>query len=430
MKRIIALILVVLLFISLIGLLFIFSSKDEKNTDHNNINELWSSTIMLYLKNDLWQKEEAYDAGHFLMVPMHAAFKVNKKEWLMQFDEHFERFIDSGANMIKTEDARLTYLHYYFLLSRYIVLSAENEHGENQRLDIIANFLYDEINKIWLEAPAWQWDSEPFNGGMRERIMWKLKNTNTTQSYYRAIIDEEMFTFCIAADLKKYYSYKKERYNLLDDISKVAFHVFESESNFDNKGHWLFQKGVWADHQDYLYSGYTKQANIKNQPKQVYNIAEDSSHFHRFPLWITVLRDSFSKDSVEYSYYQKALLGLEKQLFDFVLTYSGKYNGYLLTNFMDGNNGVYRWDYLTNEENGYGPFELSGTFTIGWWTFLNTNRIKQVYLDISNTFPLNEELVEIYTGPNTSRARNPLTALPDCYSNGFIELITKLASKL
>lgn len=48
---------------------------------------------------------------------------------------------------------------------------------------------------------------------------------------------------------------------------------------------------------------------------------------------------------------------------------------------MDGSNGVlYRWNYSSlGEGKEYGPYELSGTFTIGWWTFLGTDRVKEIY---------------------------------------------------
>ena len=38
---------------------------------------LWKQTISVYLKDDLWLEDEAYDASHTLMVPMHIAFMLN-----------------------------------------------------------------------------------------------------------------------------------------------------------------------------------------------------------------------------------------------------------------------------------------------------------------------------------------------------------------
>ena len=36
--------------------------------------QLWDATVAPYLRDDLWTDREAYDAGHFLMVPLHGAF--------------------------------------------------------------------------------------------------------------------------------------------------------------------------------------------------------------------------------------------------------------------------------------------------------------------------------------------------------------------
>ena len=86
---------------------------------------LWKKTVSVYLKDDLWLEDEAYDACHTLMVPMHIAFMINDVARINEFDEHVKRFINTytygdtedKANIVS---GRLNKLHYFYLLSEYI----------------------------------------------------------------------------------------------------------------------------------------------------------------------------------------------------------------------------------------------------------------------------------------------------------------------
>lgn len=395
----------------------------------SNEKELWDHTIDDYLKSDLWIKRDIYDASQVLMVPLHYAFQSGDRELIADFQEHFDRFIRDGINTINiTEDSnRLNALMYYYLLSEYIVLAKSKSVREDENIHFLANYLLEEISELWSEIPAWQWGREPFDGGMRERILWKLDNKEVDYSYYRSIIDEELYLMAIASDLKSYFDDDEE---VLDDIQGVNYLIFKTESYFDDKGKWLFQRGVWSEHPDYAYVGYESK-NIINGKKTIATISADSSHFHRFPLWIESFINSYPKETEERNYFIKIKKGLEKQFFEKVLIRPDeKTPFYRLTNFMDGTNGLYRWDYSTIKDNGYGPYELSGTFTLGWWTFLGSERIKEVYLELSQQYPLSEEAIDLYVGPNTSRERNSYVTEPDSYDNGFKKLLAMLASKI
>jgi len=98
---------------------------------------------------------------------------------------------------------------------------------------------------------------------------------------------------------------------------------------------------------------------------------------------------------------------------------------------MDGWNGIYRWGYSTQgENNGYGPYELSGTLIEGWWGFLESPQVSSIFKDMSNLFPLEENVVKLYVGPNTTRERHPLATWPNYFINGFGELNVRLMTKL
>ena len=388
-------------------------------------------TIEKYLKDELWTEKYIYDAGHILMVPLHAAFLNNQFEWGNQFAEHFQRFVDAYPE--KIDGGRLNRLHYFYLLSRFLVLASQSEKAyliPNQLPQIV----FKEVERLWEKEPAWQWGREPFSGGIRERVLWKLKERQPEWSYYRAIIDEELFLFAIAADLRIYGKLNNKYFSdetLIGDILDTAYKVFQQEIVWREDGGWLFQPGVWSEHPDYAYAGQ-KEKIPGMEPLPVENIATDSSHSHRFPLWLTSLANAYPIGSTEYEFYEKLKQGLEIQLFNKVLVPpSEDFPSWRMNNFMDGSNGVYRWGYITKGEGrGYGPYELSGTLLLGWWSFLESSRIKEVYLDLSNRFPLPEEVVNCYVGPNTTRERHLLVTLPGFYRNGMAELIVRLASEI
>ncbi|KAB7707393.1 hypothetical protein F9802_06475 [Bacillus aerolatus] len=431
MKKLIILILLSSVIVTCVTCVTIFNKNNDNQKYSLKLNnrekKLWNDTIRAYLQEELKSERDFYDAGHFLMVPLHYAYQSSDKKIINDFEEHFDRFAVNGNEEVDVniENKRLSTLHYYYLISRYILL-ADSRSTDKDHVNYLANYLLSEIERLWIEIPAWQWEREDFQGGMRQRVLWKLENKNVDNSYYRAFVDEEFFTFAIAADLSNYFSDEP----ILNDILRISYLVFQKESKFDKEGRWLFQPGVWSDHPDYLYAGYGNKKDI-SEIKTIKNIAADSSHSHRFPLWIESFIGAYPKESEQRELFLKIHRGLEKQFFDKVLIAPDNTTPYYkLNNFMDGYNGVYRWDYATIQNNGYGPYELSGTFTIGWWTFLGSDRIKHVYSDLAKQFPLSEEAVDLYSGPSTTRNSKSFSAVSDSYNNGYKEILAILASKI
>jgi len=97
-----------------------------------------------------------------------------------------------------------------------------------------------------------------------------------------------------------------------------------------------------------------------------------------------------------------------------------------MRNFMDGRNGIYRWQYASLGPNqGYGPYELSGVLLHGWWAFLPGERVGRLYRNLAARFPLREEQLAIYGGP---ARRTPGST--DILRNGMAELLCRLAAEL
>lgn len=407
------------------SLIIIIGEINPNNISHST-DQLWNNTVAIHIKDKLWLDESIYDAGHYLMVPMHAAFMLDNIAWQQQFSDHFIEFMKNKHEISK---GRLNQVHYYYLLSRFIVLASEADKNELIP-DGMADYLYSRIINLFYNEPAWQWGHSDFSC-VKERIIWKLTTLDPKQSYYRAIIDEELFLFAIAADLSNYYRDKNnEKTQRLNDILNVAHRVFKQEIKLERDG-WLFQPGVWAQHPDYAYAGNENKA-LDLEKKLVNDISMDTNHSHRFPLWLTSLAEAYPPGSDMRKYYYLLRNNLAEQFVSKVLIEpTVDFPAYRTTNFMDGRNGIYRWNYATQgNNNGYGPYELSGTLMLGWWIFLENPKTNNLYKEMSKKFPLSDDVIKLYYGPETIRDRHYLITGSNQFVNGYIELINVLASEI
>lgn len=388
--------------------------------------QLWTSTIEPYLEQPLWLENESYDAGHYLMVPLHAAFQAEDPTWRKQFHTHFASYSEHIPELSYAN--RLNELQYLYLASNYIALCSST--GEGDRLPAgLREHVLSRVIDIWTTDPANTWGHEPFIG-VRERLRYKLSLDAPGHSYYRAIVDEDLFLFGISAALKQ--SLRAEDATVPAEVNEIlesAQQVFTDEVRWSN-GTWLFQPGVWTDYPDYAHAGHSV-VDTATAPERVQDVAPDTSHSHRLPR---VLRDLLeaSDSPGEAQIYSSLLSGLDRRMTDIVLVPPDtNFKAWRTTNYMDGHNGYYRWEYATQgANNGYAPYELSGTLNLGWWGFLESKSIRRVYRDQSRAFPLPENVLDTYVGPNTTRVRNELVELPDCYTNGMMELIVRLAATL
>lgn len=335
------------------------------------------------LGRPLWKEGSAYNAGHYLMLPLHAAYASGDADIKQAFSQHYERMLSRKSDIAgKDAISSLSRLQYLYTASRYLVVS---------RSDAVAgleDFLLSEVRQYWESKPAWQWGREPFFGGFRERLEWKLNVSDVKRSYYRAIIDEELFLFGIAADIASRIKHRGDDSPLfLTEILDFAYRVFSQEGRFFEGGRWLFQVGVWADHPDYAYAGnLVVRAGLGETP--VRDVAMDSSHAHRFPLILLGLQGAEDPGSERYIFYQDVREGLAKQFFDVVLSApSSKFPFYRVTNFMDGGNGVFRYQYgKMKKGKGYGSYSLSGTVLLGWWVFLPCEGVYDVYENLKENY--------------------------------------------
>jgi hypothetical protein len=148
-------------------------------------------------------------------------------------------------------------------------------------------------------------------------------------------------------------------------------------------------------------------------------------------LWLISLQRGFAveEDLSKSKYFERLRSGLASQFLDKVLVSpSDEFPNYRTNNFMDGYNGIYRYNYSTlGSSQGYGAYELSSAMFVGFWSFLPNQRMEDVYCFIASHYPLNEKEIAIYSGPGSSRDRHPLFKSGAGLENGLLELIDRLA---
>lgn len=400
----------------------------------DEVHQLWSAVVDPNIKRQMKANDQEQMIGMTMMVPLHAAFHRRDEEWIHNFAAQFALFASDPSALPSGDVAELSRLYYMYLASQFVVLAKKSG-----RQDLIPpnlpDLLFSEVHTYWYVTPAPQFDGPHFPGGARQRLLWKLKNHKVKKSYYRVVLDHDLYAFAIAADLKAFggNADQQKAWNpTLDDMLSIARQVFTQEVVRQPDGGWVFQPGVWTDHPEFQYAG-NPEAHPGIKPAPVREIAPDTGHSVRFPLWLTSLMQAYPPDSEEHRFYETLRTGLEKQFFSKVLFQPTEQRPcYLLTNFMDGSNGVYRWSYESlGKGNGYGPYQNSGSLLLGWWIFLDTERIRNVYRELAKQFPWPRQCLDYYLGPHPADAPRPESAYdPNSSVLHTFHLTTQLAAGL
>lgn len=380
--------------------------------------QLWCD----YLSDPLWSKRDAYDAGHALLIPLEHAFAVDDVPLKKCFAGYVSR-LQQAVGKQDVDPGRLNWLQHLHLVGRYLVLAGDVDS---------AGWLLEEFKRFWLEEPAWLWAVDPFTG-IRDRIEWKLgaPDESLARSYYNVIFDEDYFALSLGLDLYGLYS----RAGRLEECGKgcieardLFLRVFSERTEWRGGG-WLIDVGRWDDHPDFAHAQYYRPPlspegdPLPPQPRRGGVI--DSSHAHRYPSWLRSAQLALREDE---AFVERLRSGLSHQFAEVILAPDqGRIP--ILNNYMDGHNGWYRWNYATHTGplKGYGPYALSGTFALGWWSLLGDERIAEQYERLAQSFPLSEAELQLYAGSST-RERHPL--IHNAWRNGMMADISMRASEL
>lgn len=122
------------------GFLFILLFQFNAYADDSGVD--WEATVAPILKQKLWKQETAYDATHYLMIPLHAAFLLENKDWQRDFHQHFNEFIIHKEELPEGLNGTLIRLHYLFFASRYLVFA------QDSALTELSSFLLAELHRF------------------------------------------------------------------------------------------------------------------------------------------------------------------------------------------------------------------------------------------------------------------------------------------
>lgn len=393
-----------------------FELRSLDSRDH----ELWDATAALHLRDNLWTGPNIYDAAHLLMIPIHAAFYFGEAEWQGQIADMWLRY--TLATPSEVDPVILNRLQWSYVASKFCSLAADA--GKTNLIPaLLPGLIETEIKNYWLPGRV--------PGNDRASVLYRLTNLTVSPQHIRAISDIDFYVWTAGAEMKKY----RRKTGLpasppLDEMVDIGFRVVSQEGRFLEDGGWVYQPGIWSGHSEYAYAGRTEKV-VGMTPLPVPGIANDTSHAHRLSAWLQSMLDAYPASAAEHRLLLKVQTALERQFYSKIYEApSPAFPAPRTRNFMDGLNGIYRWNAAAAEPNGYGPHELSGTFTLGWWTFLGTQRAKDSYLQLLASFPLPQPVVDTYNAYPASRTRHPLAVWPEYFSNGYAELVARLAAKL
>lgn len=387
---------------------------------------LYDDTVKVLLKEDLWTARDMYDACHYLMIPMHYAFRAGDEEAIQLFADFFARFTGdvTGADVYQFEEVSLlNRLHFFYLCTQYMNLCAAN--GYDGLIPAELPALAQTCAADYLLNSTANWGTEPT---VIEHIRQVIAGKEYSRRYYGTIEDFDMFTLAVLCDLKCLHTMRGTEYDeVLDTAADLTYQLFLSPAlNVETEqGGWLFQPGVYYDHSDMVYAGH-ETITEGMEPMLREDVPSDSSHSHRLPLFLRSYQ-SAQTDQTGWDLFALRREQLANQMVNYVLKNVDGH--WLTTTFMDGTNGVYRYSY---HEEGVGleGYDLSGTFLLGWWSLLEDSRITAVYQDILGTFPMEGNRSNPYFDHATVREQNPYFDMDTAFDKGMFECIAACAGKI
>lgn len=392
----------------------------------DNFHSMWAEIIEQSLQDPLWENDNKYDAAASLMLPMHYAFKYQsrfKHDPQLKFDEFFKALYASYDPNTDTNFTRRSQFVYF--ITQYLKLKSDSSWGESYLTDLLAEVEL-HLMYIWTEKKAIHWDKSLNLVGVKGRLDWNFSNPEIPYDFYRAVFDEDWFVLAAISDVIAIHN-KVGTNSLFDAVLQDSYNhkliTFWGEFKGDK---WYFQNGVWWDHPDYSYAGHSE-IESGLEFSQVEDLAIDSSHLHRVPLWLKSFTEISSKNDV----FSNALEGFRNAFEENVFQWQedNESGFFVMTNYADGHNGVYRYQFETQGENkGYAPYQLSGTLFIGYYVFMESDVYTQGMKKMASRFPLSGQALATYVGPNTTRTRHPLFVWPDYFENDFAQLFSKLAA--
>lgn len=384
----------------------IIEAAETTQLDTGYIDKLWNKTVKQSLSTS--QKSDIYRESQLLTIPLYAAFSLNNTNYIQQFKDYFNKVYSSEAYKESNTAAKSSLI---FLASCFLNLCETNKIDYDLKLK---EKTLKELISIYNQSST----SEAISfTNMNESIQFKLSEQTGQYKHQKAINEEELLIVAAAANL---YQYDKASSTLKKIVSLIE-PLISNETVVYINDYWLYQPGIRADDENYLYSGSTS----LNTTKINTDITADIINFSRMPLILQSMKHAVDQGGVKYI--DQLLTDLSRHyLRDLIVYPSGTERIFKSKNFMNGDNG-----FLRKKDNEfYNPFELSANIYGGAWVFLDTDEIKGFYTHVYALLPLEEtELSLLINALPTNELNQNMKYLLnnyielDCYLASCVELI-------
>lgn len=323
-----------------------------------------------------------YNFVHSSFVPLIYSYDV-KDSTVMEFFSNFfslEKLIFVIENKLINPMEKTQYM---YLNLEYIRRNRNMDKLILKRNKNILTQIEKTLLKEWKHDKGEIWQEEAFHyQGRRSRIASILLHKipfQSEKSFHTAITDFELFclmTGCSLASnqLKLNGKIKTE----IEEFIVFMLQILKTQCKVYSDGRWLLQPGVWKDYSDYLFAGNTVLKENLTISK-IDTISWDASHSARWPIFIHTLKSLFKTNTVENKFLTDFQKGLADQFMNKVVHQFDSIPRF--NNFMDGWNGIYRYNYSTMKQ-GYAPYTCNKHVFLSWWKILDDERINKMYQTI------------------------------------------------
>jgi hypothetical protein len=381
--------------------------RDSSNLYHSQIKLMLPVLYYNYSTLDMQNKMVDKFTNILESLPSLNALRNKAKKGIVKMDAFYLNINKSGKMdrkiyPISKKDGTIYYdgclslLQFNYLISQLakeiVIKSKYSALSENEKhfIEISVKYLNNDlIIPLYRYIESW-WYKEA--GGayknMQDRIRDKLNNRDSKRlnikTYYSAFIDEEFFLMAIASDLMFIHNNYGMKFNT-DVIKNILLDTNNMMTQRLKPKGFLFDIGKWTDHPSFEYAAYTGLVYPNHKYRKL-DVALDTSHSYRWPLWLRSYRDAYPYGSELYNKFNNLIYRFSNQLKN-VIKYT-KYGPYL-TNYIDGNNGWYR----VKQSWGYGPFTLSTMAQYGSFYLLPGDHIDKFIKSMSDMINSNNKSV-------------------------------------
>lgn len=411
-----------------------YNISDNDNYSQNEIYSDFEVVIKPYLlRKDFNNNKYLYNTSDILLIPQEYA-SIWKDEIIL--DELFQYWssIIPYTSIIKNMDpessglARLSVIKTLSNFLRNITENKLDEYTNDENFGNLVRFVKDEIIYFSeIDNPGWP---PSINGNTRDRILfaidnWKRDLSGDRYNYEYSINDDLWRLVEAAANMYVVESLlSKSPSNEIKEIIDLGYRFINELGEYNESG-WYFQLGSINDHPDNIYSGYSEIKEIQG-PRTVQNLGWDTSHFSMFPSMLNALIIALKEDPTAFQSLSNIRNELNKSFFSKIIYW--KDGNPFTVNYMDGTNGLYRYNSSTKDA--YLPFETSGTVLFGHWAYLKSNDTSQFYKKLFECFPLNRTSVKTYQSVFFRENRLNIDQVETLYEEKEIRIFSFMASKI